>query len=152
MKQMQWVAIRNRAHQSLMDGSRERTEPALSELYPDPQGNIWQCLEIFFDDHHLGRGSYWPLNILKYTEQPPLQRNTQAKVSVVPRLRNCLKESQAGLQHLSLDGVRCWADGKSYTTWRPSHEQGFFELWIFWQLPKSLTSHILLRRISKDKI
>lgn len=30
-----------------MDGLGRRRDPALRELNPDLQGNIWQCLEIF---------------------------------------------------------------------------------------------------------
>ena len=39
---------------------------------------------------------------------------------------------------------------ESYPTWTTRHGQELFELWIVWQVVKLLTSHLLLRRVSKD--
>lgn len=41
---------------------------------------------------------------------------------------------------------------ENYPTWTSRHGQDVFELWVVWQLVKLLTSHLLLRKISKDQL
>ena len=53
---------------------------------------------------------------LNYPPKKNPQRIIQSELLVILKLRNCLKENKAGLQHLSLDGVNYWADGWNHPT------------------------------------